>query len=254
MDENKFQSGGQSGFSADRREVFSTTQWTMVLAAGQDDNPSAGPALEQLCGKYWFPIYAFIRRRGSNPHEAEDLTQGFFAFALEKGVFKKVDREKGRFRTFLLAALTNFLANEWDKCRTLKRGGAYRIINWDDVAAEDLYRQEPIDTATPEKLFERRWASVLVEQVLDRLGQEYAAAGKETLFSKLEPGLTGELAAGTVAGWAAELRMTEGAVKVAVHRLRRRFGELLRKEIAATVANDGEVDEEIRHLFAAITN
>ena len=253
MDENQLHSGEQS-FAANQREVFSTTQWTMVLAAGQDDDPSAIPALEQLCRKYWFPIYAFIRRRGSNPHEAEDLTQGFFAFVLEKEAFKKVDREKGRFRSFLLAALTNFLANEWDKRRTLKRGGEYRMINWDEAMAEACYCQEPVDSVTPEKLFERRWASALVEQVLNHLKREYAAAGKEVLFGKLESALTGELAGGTSAAWAAELGMTEGAVRVALHRLRRRFGELLRKEIAATVTGDGEVDEEIRHLFAAIAN
>lgn len=161
-------------------------------------------------------------------------------------------REKGRFRSFLLAALTNFLTNEWDKRRTLKRGGQRQFVSLDEMSAEERYRLEPVDTLTPEKLFERRWAMTLVEQVLARLRQEYTAEAKADLFGVLEPGLTGELAEGTYTEWAAALGMSQGSVKVALHRLRRRFGEALRREVAHTVDSPCEVKEEIRQLLAAI--
>jgi len=237
----------------DKSGAFSTTHWSEVLAAGNGDCASAAIALEQLCGKYWYPIYAFIRRRGWDSHEAEDLTQAFFAHLLEKEGFKKADRQKGKFRSFLLAALTNFLNNEWDKRQTLKRGGRRQIISLDAATAETQYRHEPVDLATPEKLFERRWALTLIEHVLSRLKQEYAAGGKSTLFAELEPFITGEITAGSYAALASSLAMEEGSVRVALTRLRRRFGELLRSEIAYTVASPEEVDEEIRQLFAAIS-
>ena len=240
-------------FDTEKHGNFSATHWSIVLASGANDFARATAALERLCRTYWFPIYAFIRRRGSDQHDAEDLAQGFFAYLLEKDTLKKVDRTKGKFRTFLLAALANFLANEWDKSRTLKRGGQRQIISLDETVAEELYRHEAVESLTPEKLFERRWASALIEQVLARLKQEYAAGGKADLFAKLEPALTGETAAGVYAEWAAALGMSEGAVKVALHRLRRRFGEVLRSEIAHTVSSPEEIDDEIRHLFAAIS-
>jgi RNA polymerase sigma-70 factor (ECF subfamily) len=232
--------------------LFAATHWSMVLAAGRNDLAGAAAALERLCRTYWYPIYAFIRRRGSDQHDAEDLTQAFFAFLLEKETLRKVDRGKGKFRTFLLAALTNFLANEWDKGQTLKRGGRREIVSLDETVAEGRYRREPVESLTPEKLFERRWASTVIEQVLARLKQEYAAGGKADVFAKLEPALTRELLSGACAAWAKELGMSEGAVKVALHRLRRRFGEVLRSEIAHTVSSPEEIDDEIRHLFAAI--
>ena len=237
-----------------KRNDFSTTNWSVVLAAGQDNFDRAAVALERLCRKYWYPVYAFIRRRGSDGYEAEDLTQAFFAHLLEKETLKKVNRQKGKFRSFLLASATNFLTNEWDKRQTLKRGGQNQIISLDEMAAEELYRHEPAGSLTPEKLFERRWAFTLVDQVLARLKEEYIAADKVLLFTKLEPGLTGEINPGLYAEWAVALDMSEGAVRVAVHRFRRRFGELLRSEIAHTVATPAEVDEELRHLFAAIGN
>ena len=233
---------------------FSTTNWSVVLEAGRTDVKRATAALEHLCGRYWYPVYMFVRRRGSNHHEAEDLTQAFFAHLLEKETLKKVSRQKGKFRSFLLASVANFLTNEWDKRQSLKRGGQSQIISLDEMAAEELYNHEPDGSLTPEKLFERRWAFTLVDQVLARLKTEYVAADKATLFAKLEPGLTGEINPGLYAEWAAALDMSEGAVRVAVHRFRRRFGELLRSEIAHTVATPEEVDEEIRHLFAAIAN
>ncbi len=237
-----------------KADNFTTTNWSVVLAAGQTDYGRAAAALERLCRKYWYPIYAFIRRRGSDGHEAEDLTQAFFTHLLEKETLKRVNRQKGKFRSFLLAAVTNFLANEWDKKQTLKRGGQSQIVSLDEMAAEELYSHEPAGSLTPEKLFERRWAFTLVDQVLARLKEECIAADRAKLFAKLEPGLTGEINPGLYAEWAAALGMSEGAVRVAVHRFRRRFGELLRSEIAHTVATPEEVDEEIRHLFAAIGN
>ena len=236
-----------------RRDAFSTTHWSVVLAVREGDVTGSAAALEKLCQRYWHPIYAFIRRRGSNPHEAEDLTQAFFAHLLAQETLKKVAREKRKFRTFLLAALTHFLANEWDKCQTLKRGGQRQIFSLDEARAEELYGYEPVEPATPDKLFDRRWAWLLVEAVLSQLQQEYHAANKAELFAKLEPGLTGELNPGWHAGLAAEVGMNAGAVRVALFRLRRRFGELLRGEIAQTVSSAAEVDEEIRQLFTAMS-
>ena len=233
--------------------AFSTTYWSVVLTAGNDSLAGAANALEQLCRKYWYPIYAFVRRRGSDSHEAEDLTQAFFAHLLEKETLKQVDREKGKFRSFLLASLTNFLNNEWHKKRTLKRGGQNQIISLDETVAEDRYFHEPVESVTPEKLFERRWALTLLEQVLARLKQEYTTEGKAELFAKLEPCLTEKATTGLHFEWASALRMNEGAVRVALHRMRRRYGELLRHEIAHTVANSAEVEDEIHHLFAVIS-
>jgi RNA polymerase sigma-70 factor (ECF subfamily) len=214
---------------------------------------NAAAALEELCRKYWPPIYAFVRRRGSKPHEAEDLTQAFFAHLLEHEGIKKAEQAKGKFRTFLLASLTNFLNNEWDKRQTLKRGGQRRIISLDEAVAEENYRNEPADLLTPERIFERRWAQTLVDRTMIQLKDEYDAREKGRLFAVLEPGLTGETPAGLCAEWAAALGMEEGAVRVALHRMRRRFGELLREEIARTVASQADIEEEIRQLFAAIT-
>ncbi|SPE62412.1 RNA polymerase, sigma-24 subunit, ECF subfamily [Verrucomicrobia bacterium] len=248
------EAGAQEAFpcSGAVASAFATTHWSVVLAAGKDDLGRAAAALEELCSKYWYPLYAFIRRRGSDQHEAEDLTQAFFALLLGKEMLKRVDRHNGRFRSFLLASLTNFLNNEWDRRQTLKRGGGYRIISLDEMAAEERYRREPADPLTAEKLFDRRWAATLLELVLDRLKKEYIAEDKADLFAALEIGLTAGVSEGDYAEWTAFLGMSRGAVKVALHRLRRRFGQLLRQEIAHTVASPAEVDEEIRHLFAAV--
>lgn len=241
-------------FAGGRSGVFSTTHWSVVLAAGNKDDAAATDALERLCTKYWYPIYAFVRRRGSDAHTAEDLTQSFFASLLEKQTLKRADRQKGKFRTFLLAALTNFLNNEWDKGRSQKRGGKCQIVSLDETVAEDRYRHEPIESASPEKLFERRWATLLLEQVLDRLKREYTSEGKADLFVKLEPCLTGEASRGFHDECAATLGMNPGAVRTALHRLRQRFGQLLRDEVSQTVAGEAEIDEEIRDLFAAVSS
>jgi RNA polymerase sigma-70 factor (ECF subfamily) len=236
--------GGRTG-------AFATTHWSVVLAASGGELVQSAAAMEKLCQRYWYPIYAFVRRRGSDRQEAEDLTQAFFAHLLERDTLKKVDPAKGKFRTFLLASLSHFLANEWDKRQTWKRGGRAQTISLHEANAEEIYGREPIEPSTPEKLFDRRWAMLLVEAVLAQLRAEYA--NKPDLFAKLEPALTGELAPGWYAEVAASLRMSEGALRVALHRLRRRFGELLRREISQTVASETDIDEEIRQLFSAMT-
>ena len=237
--------------TAKRNGDFSTTNWSVVLEAGRTDTGRAAIALERLCSKYWHPIYVFIRRRGSNHHESEDLAQSFFSYLLEKETVKAADAKKGKFRSFLMASLNNFLLNEWDKRRTLKRGGHLEIVPLDQAVAEKLYLQETAERYTPEKLFDQRWALTIIERVLTRLKEEYIATGKADLFAKLEAGLTGEITTGVYADWAAALNMNEGTVKVALHRLRRRFGELLQSEVAYTVADPAEVADEIRYLLAA---
>ena len=238
---------------AEASGAFATTHWSVVQSAADDDTDCAAHALEQLCAKYWYPIYAFIRRRGMDHHETEDLTQAFFAQLLEKKSLKRADREKGKFRTFLLSSLTNFLNNEWDKKQTIKRGGRHQIISLDEALAEERYRCEPVTSDTPERQFERRWALTLLQQVLDSLKQEYVESGKAELFVRLEPFITGEVVPGMYAQLEVELGMREETIRVALSRLRSRFGRLLRDEIAHTVVSPEEVDGEIRDLFVAIS-
>jgi RNA polymerase sigma-70 factor (ECF subfamily) len=232
--------------------AFRTTRWTVVLAAAQGDSPSAEEALAQVCRTYWYPLYAFVRRRGYDAHEAQDLTQEFFARLLEKNGLNSVDRAKGQFRSFLLAALKHFLDNEWDKAQTQKRGGQYEFVPWDEFTGEDRYGQEPFHELTAEKIFDRRWALTVLETVMEELRKEYTVAGRQALFEAFQVFLSGETATSTYAELGANLTMNEGAVKVAVHRLRRRYGELLRSEIAHTVGSPREIDEEMRHLIAAL--
>jgi RNA polymerase sigma factor (sigma-70 family) len=233
---------------------FALTHWSVVLAAGRSDSTHGRAALEKLCRTYWPPIYAFVRRQGHNPPDAQDLTQEFFARLLEKKSLAGVDRAKGRFRSFLLASLKHFLANEWDKARAEKRGGGQVLIPIDAQAAESSCGLDPGDHMTAEKLFERRWALTLLEQVLQRLREEHIHDGKEKLFEQLKVTLTEASRSVPYAAIAARLAMSEGAVKVAVHRLRRRYRELLRAEIADTVAHPAEIEEEIRALFAALAS
>jgi RNA polymerase sigma factor (sigma-70 family) len=240
-------------FRAARSGAFTSTHWSLVAQAGSDSE-QAKVALETLCGKYWYPIYAFIRQRGSNHHEAEDLTQAFFAHLLHKQLIGKANRNKGKFRTFLLAALGNFLTNEWDKQSAIKRGGGRQIISLDETVAEGRYREEPTVALTPEKLFERHWAFALLEQALNRLKQEHNRPDKVELFTKLESGLTGAPSKDWFAQCAQELKMSENALRVALHRMRRRFGDIVREEVSCTAASEADVDDEIRHLFAAISN
>jgi RNA polymerase sigma factor (sigma-70 family) len=228
---------------------FPTTLWTVVLYAGRDDPAQAQAALTQLCRAYWYPLYSFVRRRGYSPHDAEDLTQAFFAQLLEKRGLGSVDPQLGRFRTFLLASLKNFLTNDWDKAHALKRGGGQTIHSLQEGNAESRYQLEPHHDMTPERHFERQWAMTLLDQVLDALRDEYQTAGKGDLFEELKAVIVGQ--PGAYADLAARLGRTEGAIKVAVHRLRRRYRELMRTRIAETVG-EGDVEDELRHLLAAL--
>lgn len=225
----------------------------MVLTAGQGQSPQAGRALEELCRTYWWPLYAYVRRRGYEAHEAEDLTQEFFARLLTKNYLADVAREKGKFRSFLLASLKHFLANEWDRARAKKRGGEHAHISLDAHAAETRYRSEPMDELTADRVLDRQWALTLLELVLARLDAEYAGAGKAELFERLKVYLTAVKDSVPYATVATKLGTTEGAVKVAVHRLRQRYRKLLREEIAHTVASPADIEGEIRHLFAAFS-
>jgi len=231
---------------------FVTTHWSVVLAAGGLDDTHGQAALARLCRVYWYPLYAYVRRQGHTPEDAQDLTQEFFARLLAKNYLSTVDRAKGRFRSFLLAALRHFLANQWDRAQAAKRGGGQRFISLDETNAETRYGLEPADTMTAERIFERRWALTLLELVLSRLRDENAQAGKLELYEQLKDCLTGASDAVSYAELGARLNLTEGAVKVAVHRQRRRYRELLREEIAQTVSCAAEVDDEFRCLLAAL--
>lgn len=236
-----------------RVNTFQTTHWSVVLAAGQDGDTQTIPALERLCQTYWFPIYAYLRRQNHDRHNAQDLTQAFFAHLLDKGRLQGVNPAKGKFRSFLIASLKNFLTNEWVKRQTLKRGGQFTFIPLDVENGEARYHLEPFHELTPDKAFERTWALATLDAVRRRLQDEYTADGKAELFGTLQPYLSGDKGATPYAEAANQLGLTESAVKMAVLRLRRRFGESLRQEIAQTVADPNEIDEEIRCLFAAVS-
>ena len=233
--------------------VFATTHWSVVLAARDTASPGANAALAELCRIYWYPLYAFVRRQGHGLHDAQDLTQAFFARLLEKNYVAQADRERGRFRTYLLAALNHFLADEWDKARRLKRGGGWQMVSFDAATAEERYRLEPIDQLDAAKLYERRWVTTLFDQVLARLEQEFRNSGKGRLFEGLRSSLLAEDSRSTYAQLGAQLGLTEDAVKQAVHRMRRRYRELFREEIAQTVAGPGDVEDELRHMFAVLS-
>ncbi len=231
---------------------FATTHWSVVLLAAQNSAPEASEALEKLCASYWYPLYAYVRRAGRNVEDAQDLTQEFFARLLEKQYLGLATPERGRFRTFLLSSLKNFLANDWKRSQRQKRGGGVALVPIDAASGENLYATEPVDPLDPEILYERRWASTLLERALQRLRQEYAATQRAPLFEELKTFVWGDRSDASYREIATCLGLTEGAVKVAVHRLRHRFRELLRGEIANTVADPKEIDEELRHLIAVI--
>ena len=231
---------------------FATTHWSMVQAARGPASTEAHEALATLCEAYWYPLYAFVRRRGHDPDEARDLTQAFFAILLEKGYLQAADQRRGRFRTFLMAACGHFLSKEQDRARAIKRGGGRSPISLDLDDGENRYLREPSHSMTPERLFDRRWALTLLDRVIGLLGEEYARAGKTPLFERLKDALIGESVGPTYARIAADLGMTEAAIKVAAHRLRKRFRSLLRDEIGTTVATPDEIDEELGHLFEAM--
>jgi RNA polymerase sigma factor (sigma-70 family) len=233
------------------RQVFVTTHWSVVLTAGRSDTTRARAALENLCQTYWHPLYAYVRRRGHSSEDSQDLTQAFFARLLERNAVAAVAPEKGRFRSFLLASLNHFLSDEWDKARAQKRGGG-KVISLDLQSAETRLGEIPVENFTPEKAFEHRWAITLLEQVYQRLGEEYRAQGKGTLFDALRTTLAGASDAAPYAELARQLDMSEGAVKVAVHRLRQRYRALLRDTIADTVSTPDEVEDELRYLFRTL--
>ncbi len=230
---------------------FVTTHWSVVLAGGDSESPRAAMALEELCQAYWYPLYAYVRRRGHSVEDAHDLTQEFFARLIEKRWLAEADSSKGRFRTFLLTALNHFLANEWRHSRAAKRGGGRVLISLDDTA-EARYVREPASNLTPEKIYERRWALSLFDHALARLREQYAAAGKTSLYDQLKGFLSCEPGEGEYARQGAELEMNAGAVAAAVHRLRQHYRQLVRDEVAHTVENPADLEDEIRSLMAAL--
>lgn len=231
--------------------MFGTTLWTVVLAAGDPAHPGAAAALDRLCRVYWYPVYAYVRRKGRIAAEAEDLTQEFFSLLLRRGFPVGVRREGGKFRSYLLRALDHFLVNEWRRENAVKRGGGTTAFSLDGVDAEARYRLEPADAATPETFYDRRWAATVLDAVRARLRQDYARQGKDALFAALEPCLTGGDELLPYAELTVQLDLKPSALKMAVHRLRKRFGELLRDEIAQTVATPDEIEDEIRQLITA---
>lgn len=243
---------GPASERLERRVEFATTHWQTVLAAAQTGSTEADQALSQLYRTYWYPLYAFVRRQGCQPHEAQDLTQEFFARLLANRNLESIRREKGRFRSFLLVSLKHFLVNEWQRSRTAKRGCGRALIRLDELDAEKRYRLEPVDERSPDKVFERRWALTVLEEVFSRLREEYAGAGKSRLFDCLKGFLSADERAPSYSEIASELDLTPAAAKQAVYRLRQRYRELLRAEITQTVAAPEEVEEELAHLIAAL--
>jgi len=231
---------------------FASTRWTVVLSARETGSPDAGAALDTLCQTYWFPLYAYARRLGQTPPDAQDLTQEFFARLLEKRWLADADRGKGRFRTFLITAFKRFLANEWDRARAQKRGGQAAHLPLDTALAESRYETEATRELPADRLYERRWALTLLEQSMARLRGEFEGAGRVAAFEQLKRFLTADKATITYAEVARDLGLSEGAARVAVHRLRRRFREVFREEVMHTVASAEDVDEELRHLMAAL--
>jgi RNA polymerase sigma factor (sigma-70 family) len=230
---------------------FLTTHWSVVIRAAQQDSASAHAALSELCQAYWYPLYAFVRRRGHSPHDAEDLTQGFFARLLEKNYVADADRARGKFRSFLLAALKHYLANEWDKQHASKRGGFSHVLDIDQAKAEARLEWELRDETQPDVIFERQWASLLLERVMQELEREYIESGRAKLFETLRGCIAKDEGAPRYAEIAATLNVSEAAVKMALQRLRARYRDLLKAEIGRTVSSPGEIDAELRHLMTA---
>jgi RNA polymerase sigma-70 factor (ECF subfamily) len=233
---------------------FVTTHWSVVLSAQDRSSARSAQAMESLCRAYWYPLYAYVRRQGQSPHDAQDLTQEFFARLLAKEWLASADREKGRFRTFLVVALKRFLANEWDRVHREKRGGHAPHFPLDTGLAEARYQSEPALELTADRICERRWALTLLETTMNRLREEFGQANKAAEFERLKVFLTAEKSAIAYADVARDLGTSEGAARVAVHRLRRRFRKVFREEVAHTVAASEDVDEELRHLLAALAD
>jgi RNA polymerase sigma-70 factor (ECF subfamily) len=231
---------------------FQTTRWSVIQAAAGDDSAAARDALGTLCETYWYPVYAFVRRTGSDPEEARDVTQGFFARLLEKRDIGSADPARGRFRSFLLGSVRHFLSNERDRARALKRGGGQLPLSIDQADAEGRYALEPTDPVTPETLFLRHWAMTLVEAAMQRLAEDYAGQGRRDLFERLRPSLTGADTGISRREMAAELGMSETALNVVLHRMRRRFRHKLKEEVAQTLADPADTEDELGRLMAAL--
>ncbi len=229
------------------------THWSVVLAAAKEESPACSAALEELCRAYWYPLYVYVRRRGYNSEDAQDLTQEFFTRLLANHRLGTVTPLKGKFRSFLLASMNHLLSDQQDRANRKKRGGGQPIISFDAQSAEEHYRLEPMDELTPEKVFERRWAVGLVERALDRLDKDYSIAGKQELFEILQPFLTGEGKGREYPAAAEKLGLTEGAARVAVHRLRRRFATVFRQIVAETLDSTEDLDAEVRHLVSVLS-
>lgn len=232
---------------------FNTTHWSVVLLAGQQDSPSAAAALDRLCRTYWYPLYAYCRRQGYSSPDGEDLTQQFFAVFLAKNSWASATPERGRFRNFLLASFKHFLANEYNRSQSAKRGGRHAFVSWEEMEAEANYQHEPGEGFTPERLFDQAWAFTLLGHAMKKLQTEYTSVGKQPLFDALQVFLTGEKTELTYEEIGANLKMGESAVKMAVSRLRQRYGQMLRREIAHTVADPALVEDELRHLLGVVS-
>lgn len=233
-----------------RDEHFTATHWSVVMRAAGDET-EAGDALSQLCQRYWYPLYAYVRRRGNSPHDAQDLTQSFFARLLEKRLLEKVDPGKGRFRTFLLTSMKRFLTDEWHKANAQKRGGNARTFSIDEDSAEERYSHEPASEMTPDQLYERRWAMTILDQAMAELEAEHVRDGKAELFERLGGSLLGAKDS-SYSEVGEALGLSEGAVKVAAHRMRKRFRAVLREEIARTVGKEADVDAELQELLSTL--
>lgn len=229
--------------------VFATTRWTQIIEAARSSDPRSGEALAEVCRVYWYPLYAYVRRQGFDEHTARDFTQEFFSRLLAKNYLDIADRQRGRFRWFLLTAFKCFLANEWDRANAQKRGGGERPLSFDAMTAEERYRTEPVDTMSPDQLFDRRWALELLRRSRQALADDYRANGRQDRFEVLEGFLPGGEPGQSQAALGVQLGLSENAVKQEVHRMKKRFGELLRAEIRETVAHADEVDDELRYLI-----
>lgn len=239
--------------SANLHDDFATTHWSIVLSAGQSQNPSAAAALAELCQRYWLPLFAYVRRREADLHAAQDLTQGFFAHLLDKQSLAAASPDRGRFRSFLLTALKHFLANERDKAQAQKRGGQLQRLSLDWDSGESRLNLEPSHDLTPERHFERQWALTLLDHVVEQLQAEFDRRGHARHFDLLQPALAGDRAALDYAAIATELGVSEDAARQSASRLRKRYRELLRQEVAQTVASPAEIDDELRSLLAALS-
>jgi RNA polymerase sigma-70 factor (ECF subfamily) len=242
-----------TGISGSKQGWFATTHWSVVVSAGRgEESTTVQQALESLCRNYWQPLYSYVRRRGYSAEDAQDLTQEFFARLVQHNRIARADQQRGKFRSFLLSSMKNFLADEWDKAHAQKRGGGVQTLQLEFDTGEKLYVREPADVATPEQIYERRWALTLLDHVLTCLREEYEREGKGDLFAALSDCLLGERADQPYARLGEQLGLGESGVKSAVHRLRKRYRQLLRNEIANTVASSSEVDEELRHLLSVL--